>query len=153
MLSAFPLVVCVCVSSLRCLFTALSHCLGMEPLVKSFYSLIADFQSKNKSDLLDFENAVFERDFVEFTMRNSLLESAIQDFMLRSVMQVVCVCVLVVCLGFILFLDQTKSSCFCSLRVLSSQFFPLVRVVALLHGAAAEPAEAFSTRPHTAFAA
>jgi hypothetical protein len=37
--------------------------------------------------LLDFYNTVFERDYVEFAMRNSLLENAIQNFMERSLSQ------------------------------------------------------------------
>ena len=51
----------------------------MESLIASFYALINDFKAK-RHDLLDFTHTAFERDFVEFTMKNSGLESAIQDF-------------------------------------------------------------------------
>lgn len=56
---------------------------GMEKLVASFDFLIEEFKSKGH-DLLNFNNTQFERDFVEFTMHNSGLENAIQDFMQRS---------------------------------------------------------------------
>jgi dynein heavy chain len=59
---------------------------GMEDLIHSFDTLVNEFKLKGH-DLLDFANTVFERDFVEFTMHNSGLENAIQDFMERSLTQ------------------------------------------------------------------
>jgi dynein heavy chain len=59
---------------------------SMEPLLDSFDELVNEFKVKGH-DLLDFYNTVFERDYVEFAMRNSLLENAIQNFMERSLSQ------------------------------------------------------------------
>lgn len=59
---------------------------GMEKLIASFEQLVTEFKLKNH-DLLDFYNTVFERDFVEFTMHNSGLENAVQDFVERSLTQ------------------------------------------------------------------
>eukprot|EP00462_Mataza_sp_D1_P007532 CAMPEP_0175123998 /NCGR_PEP_ID=MMETSP0087-20121206/2542_1 /TAXON_ID=136419 /ORGANISM="Unknown Unknown, Strain D1" /LENGTH=4569 /DNA_ID=CAMNT_0016405727 /DNA_START=105 /DNA_END=13811 /DNA_ORIENTATION=+ len=59
---------------------------GMEKLIASFDQLVTEFKNKNH-DLLDCDNSGFERDFVEFTMHNSGLENAIQDFVERSVTQ------------------------------------------------------------------
>jgi len=59
---------------------------GMESLVASFDQLINEFKLKGH-DLLDFYNTVFERDYVEFTMKNSGLENAIQEFMESSLAQ------------------------------------------------------------------
>lgn len=59
---------------------------GMDELINSFDTLVNEFKLKGH-DLLDFYNTVFERDFVEFTMHNSGLENAIQDFMERSLTQ------------------------------------------------------------------
>lgn len=59
---------------------------GMEELIHSFDTLVNEFKLKGH-DLLDFNNTVFERDFVEFTMHNSGLENAIQDFEERSLTQ------------------------------------------------------------------
>jgi dynein heavy chain len=56
---------------------------GIEALVASFDQLVGEFRGKGH-DLLALDNAGFERDFVEFAMRNSGLESACQDFMERS---------------------------------------------------------------------
>jgi dynein heavy chain len=50
---------------------------GMEELVLEYGNLLTGFQKKNH-DLFDFENTVFERDFVEFMMKNSEIESNIQ---------------------------------------------------------------------------
>ena len=58
----------------------------MEELIASFDSLVNEFKLKGH-DLLDFYNTSFERDFVEFTMHNSGLENAIQDFMEKSLTQ------------------------------------------------------------------
>ena len=62
------------------------HIDGMERLIISFDNLISDFKLKGH-DLLDYNNTAFERDFVEYTMHNSGLENAIQDFMGRSLTQ------------------------------------------------------------------
>jgi dynein heavy chain len=59
---------------------------GMEELIQSFDNLVNEFKLKGH-DLLDFYNTTFERDFVEFTMHNSGLENAIQDFMEKSLTQ------------------------------------------------------------------
>eukprot|EP00462_Mataza_sp_D1_P017376 CAMPEP_0175163132 /NCGR_PEP_ID=MMETSP0087-20121206/25561_1 /TAXON_ID=136419 /ORGANISM="Unknown Unknown, Strain D1" /LENGTH=4572 /DNA_ID=CAMNT_0016451765 /DNA_START=103 /DNA_END=13822 /DNA_ORIENTATION=+ len=55
------------------------HIDGLEKLIASFDQLVNEFKMKNH-DLLDFNKNEFERDFVEFTMHNSGLENAIQDF-------------------------------------------------------------------------
>jgi dynein heavy chain len=59
---------------------------GMEKLIASFDQLVNEFKMKNH-DLFNFNQSVFERDFVEFTMHNSGLENAIQDFVERTVTQ------------------------------------------------------------------
>jgi hypothetical protein len=47
---------------------------------------MANFRAKQeKFDLLAFNNTIFERDFVEFTMNNSALEHQIQEFMAASI--------------------------------------------------------------------
>ena len=56
---------------------------GMAELMQSYGSLLVGFQKKNH-DLLDYENSVFERDFVEFMMSNSQIESDIQTFIDKS---------------------------------------------------------------------
>jgi dynein heavy chain len=56
---------------------------GMEKLLAQFDQLVTDFKMR-AHDLLDFHNTVFERDFVEFTMHNSAIETAIQNFMESS---------------------------------------------------------------------
>jgi hypothetical protein len=43
---------------------------GMNDLIVAFGTLISNFRNK-KHDLLDYNNSIFERDFVEFTMQNS----------------------------------------------------------------------------------
>jgi len=53
---------------------------GMEKLIASFKALTTQFAAQCP-DLLDDSNTNFERDFVEFTMKNSGLENAIQAFM------------------------------------------------------------------------
>ncbi len=59
----------------------------MEKLISSFDNLINDFKLKGH-DLLDYNATAFERDFVEYTMHNSGLENAIQDFMGKSLAQI-----------------------------------------------------------------
>jgi dynein heavy chain len=56
---------------------------GMEELMQNYGTLLIGFQKKNH-DLLDYENSVFERDFVEFMMSNSQIESDIQTFIDKS---------------------------------------------------------------------
>lgn len=60
---------------------------GMETLMESYGRLLSDFQKKNH-DLLEYDNMVFERDFVEFSMRNAEIESAIQSFIDTSFQQI-----------------------------------------------------------------
>ncbi|CEO98004.1 hypothetical protein PBRA_006118 [Plasmodiophora brassicae] len=61
---------------------------GMEAVHEKFTSLIQEFKAKGH-DLLDYTNTAFERDFVEFTMNNSALENAIQEFIERSFSKIV----------------------------------------------------------------
>ncbi|CAJ1345300.1 unnamed protein product [Effrenium voratum] len=56
---------------------------GMEPLVKSFKSILEEFQFK-RHDLLDFHNNRFDRDYVEFNVRISDLESNLRQFINQS---------------------------------------------------------------------
>ena len=53
---------------------------GLENLIRSFEALIQDFRTKGH-DLLNFYDTAFEREFVAFTMKNSGLENAIQEFL------------------------------------------------------------------------
>ncbi len=62
------------------------HIDGIEKLIANFDTLINDFKLKGH-DLLDYNNTTFERDYVEYTMHNSGLENAIQDFMGRAIAQ------------------------------------------------------------------
>jgi dynein heavy chain len=52
---------------------------GMEHLVDSFKTIMEEFRNK-RHDLLDFQNNRFDRDYVEFNVRISDLESALQQF-------------------------------------------------------------------------
>jgi dynein heavy chain len=56
---------------------------GMEPLVRSFRSILEEFQIK-RHDLLDFQNNRFDRDYVEFNVRISDLESNLRQFINHS---------------------------------------------------------------------
>ncbi|CAE8616980.1 unnamed protein product [Polarella glacialis] len=56
---------------------------GIHQLVGSFQSIVDDFKVK-RHDLLDFLNNRFDRDYVEFNVRISELESALQDFINQS---------------------------------------------------------------------
>ncbi|CAE8591739.1 unnamed protein product, partial [Polarella glacialis] len=56
---------------------------GMEPLVKSFKTILEEFQIK-RHDLLDFHNNRFDRDYVEFNVRISDLESNLRQFINQS---------------------------------------------------------------------
>ena len=59
------------------------HIDGLHTLIQSFYTLINEFKLKGH-DLLDINNTVFERDYLEFTMHNSGLENCIQLFISTS---------------------------------------------------------------------
>lgn len=56
---------------------------GMEKLIESFWGIIKDFQNK-RHDLLDYYNNTFDRDYVEFNVKISELESALQQFINNS---------------------------------------------------------------------
>lgn len=56
---------------------------GMEPLVLSFKKTLEEFQFK-RHDLLDFHNNRFDRDYVEFNVRISDLESNLRQFINQS---------------------------------------------------------------------
>jgi len=56
---------------------------GMEPLVRSFKTILEEFQIK-RHDLLDFTNNRFDRDYVEFNVRISDLESNLRQFINQS---------------------------------------------------------------------
>jgi dynein heavy chain len=61
-----------------------SHSLeGMEPLISAFNVILDEFKSK-KHDLLDYHNNKFDRDYVEFNVRISDLESSLQHFINHS---------------------------------------------------------------------
>jgi dynein heavy chain len=66
-------------------FTSLSQSRfdGMEPLVKSFHSILEEFQIK-RHDLLDFNNNRFDRDYVDFNVKISELESNLRTFINNS---------------------------------------------------------------------
>ena len=66
-------------------FNALSiHSLeGMDSLTNTFNNIITEFKS-NKHDLLDYHNNKFDRDYVEFNVRISDLESSLQHFINQS---------------------------------------------------------------------
>jgi len=56
---------------------------GMEPLVEAFQRIFQEFQIK-RHDLLDFSNNRFDRDYVEFNVRISDLESNLRQFINQS---------------------------------------------------------------------
>eukprot|EP00397_Hematodinium_sp_SG-2012_P000031 GEMP01000031.1.p1 GENE.GEMP01000031.1~~GEMP01000031.1.p1 ORF type:complete len:4639 (+),score=1050.01 GEMP01000031.1:391-14307(+) len=56
---------------------------GMEQLVESFKTIMEEFRMK-RHDLLDFHNNRFDRDYVEFNVRITDLESALQQFINQS---------------------------------------------------------------------
>jgi len=56
---------------------------GMEGLVKNFKSMLEEFQYK-RHDLLDFTTNRFDRDYVEFNVRISDLESNLRQFINQS---------------------------------------------------------------------
>jgi dynein heavy chain len=60
---------------------------GMERLIHSFNSILEEFRNK-RHDLLDFHQNRFDRDYVEFNVRISELESALQQFINQSFEQI-----------------------------------------------------------------
>eukprot|EP00392_Amoebophrya_sp_AT5.2_P000468 g469.t1 len=56
---------------------------GMEQLVESFRMIMEEFKNKNHN-LLDFHNNKFDRDYVEFNVRITDLEAALQQFINHS---------------------------------------------------------------------
>jgi dynein heavy chain len=56
---------------------------GMELLIDQFHRIKAEFKSRNH-DLLDYHNNKFDRDYVEFNVRISDLESKLQQFVNQS---------------------------------------------------------------------
>jgi dynein heavy chain len=56
---------------------------GMEPLVNDFKKILEEFRIK-RHDLLDFDNNRFDRDYVEFNVRISDLESNLRQFINQS---------------------------------------------------------------------
>ena len=56
---------------------------GMEKLLDVFFKITAEFKAKGH-DLLDYHNNTFDRDFVEFNVHISELESSLQHFINES---------------------------------------------------------------------
>lgn len=56
---------------------------GMEPIIDRFYEIRSEFRSRNH-DLLDYHNNKFDRDYVEFNVHISELESRLQHFVNNS---------------------------------------------------------------------
>ena len=56
---------------------------GMDMLIKTFFTLVDDFKRK-PYDLLDFSKNAFDRDFLEYNVNISELETAIQGFVNAS---------------------------------------------------------------------
>uniref|UniRef100_A0A7S3YRZ4 AAA+ ATPase domain-containing protein n=1 Tax=Lotharella globosa TaxID=91324 RepID=A0A7S3YRZ4_9EUKA len=61
-----------------------NHVDGVEDIVKDFNQIIRDFRLR-EHDLLDYNNTAFERDFVEFNVLNSQVETAVQDLMATAI--------------------------------------------------------------------
>ena len=57
---------------------------GMESLIKDFQRVIETFKGKQKNDLLEYQNNKFDRDYVEFNVKISDLEGALQQFINQS---------------------------------------------------------------------
>ena len=71
-------------STIRQFESLASHKLeGMESLIADFRRIIADFRSK-RHPLLAYQNNKFDRDYVEFNVKISDLESALQQFINQS---------------------------------------------------------------------
>jgi len=66
-------------------FSALSNnnLEGMDHLIVKFEKIVKDFQRK-RHDLLDYQKNTFDRDYVEFNVNISDLESMLQDFINES---------------------------------------------------------------------
>jgi dynein heavy chain len=60
---------------------------GMEPLVKTFYRILEDFQIK-KHDLMDYQNNQFDRDYVKFNAKIADLETNLRHFINQSFEQI-----------------------------------------------------------------
>ncbi|CAK0830655.1 unnamed protein product [Prorocentrum cordatum] len=60
---------------------------GMEPLVKSFKTILEEFQIK-RHDLLDYHYNRFDRDYVEFNVRISDLEGSLRQYINMSFEQI-----------------------------------------------------------------
>jgi dynein heavy chain len=56
---------------------------GMDTLIAAFFDVMNEFKGK-KHDLLDYHNNKFDRDYVEFNVRISDLESSLQHFINQS---------------------------------------------------------------------
>lgn len=56
---------------------------GMEPLVEVFLQIKQEFRTKNH-ELLDYHNNKYDRDYVEFNVRISELETSMQEFIDHS---------------------------------------------------------------------
>ncbi|KAJ1453032.1 dynein heavy chain, N-terminal region 1-domain-containing protein [Pelagophyceae sp. CCMP2097] len=56
---------------------------GMEELIDHFHAIVRDFRQK-RHDLLDYHNNKFDRDYVEFNVKISDLESLLQHFINQS---------------------------------------------------------------------
>jgi dynein heavy chain len=56
---------------------------GLDPLIRAFDDIVKSFRSKGH-DLLDFHSNRFDRDYVDFNVKMSELESSLQHFINRS---------------------------------------------------------------------
>ena len=56
---------------------------GMEKLIDQFHSIVKEFKLK-RHDLLDYHNNKFDRDYVEFNVKITDLEAALQQFINQS---------------------------------------------------------------------
>jgi dynein heavy chain len=52
---------------------------GMERLIDQFHTIVKDFKLK-RHDLLDYHQNKFDRDYVEFNVKITDLEAALQQF-------------------------------------------------------------------------
>lgn len=55
-----------------------NHIDGVDKVIKDFHQTVREFKLR-EHDLLDYHNSAFERDFVEFNMMNSKVETAVQE--------------------------------------------------------------------------
>lgn len=56
---------------------------GMDRLIEQFHQIVRDFRLK-RHDLLDYHNNKFDRDYVEFNVKITDLEAALQQFINQS---------------------------------------------------------------------